>query len=400
MISSAQTFQNLVPNGSFETYTQCPSIGGQAFAAVPWTAPVCNSSDYFNACSSQYNVPSYAGVGNPYYYLVAKDGNAYEGIFLCKEPGYREYLQVKLTDTLKAGKCYYVEFFAVSGQLTKYNANNAAASLSSGSNAIVTSTVTNGGCSQLTLTPHIVRYGNPVIKDTINWQQIAGLYTATGNEAFITIGNFLDDSQTDTVNMYPPGTTPYYIVPNAYIFVDAVSVFSINPTGNLPWSYRDTTIIIGDSVYIGNYMGGNFNPPNWYTISGSYLATKPGIYVKPATTSSYVVQYTVCGTPRADTVEVKVVTGTGLIANELKKMEFTVFPNPAQNEIQIEFVSETNFIKPKQIIITDVLGRVVKTISVQNRKQNISIAELNSGCYNLQFQNEQGLKITKKLVKE
>src|SRR5688572_17362556 len=57
----SQTFQNLVPNGSFETYTQCPNNSSQIYFATPWKGPTTNSSDYQNACSPGQNVPYYAG---------------------------------------------------------------------------------------------------------------------------------------------------------------------------------------------------------------------------------------------------------------------------------------------------------------------------------------------------
>jgi hypothetical protein len=240
-------------------------------------------------------------------------------------------------------------------------------------------------------------YGNPVIIDTCKWRQVAGLYTANGSEDYITIGNFKNDANTDTVPMYLWGHGPVTAAPNAYILIDAVSVFSINPTGSLPWSYRDTTIIIGDSVYIGNQMGGNFDP-EWYTISGNYIATNAGIYVKPATTSSYVVQYTVCGTPRADTVEVKVVSGLGVLTNGLRESEFKLYPNPAKNEIEIEFISEPGILKPKKVQINNVVGKEMKSLVIGNRKQKIDVSDLDNGVYFLIIRNNQNETITKKMV--
>ena len=349
-LSKSQTFQNLVPNGSFENYTQCPNLGGQAYfaapwigKAAPWSGPSSNSTDYFNSCSPTHNVPYYAGVSNPYYSLNAKHGNAYIGLYLFLKPTYREYAQVQLSSMLELGKCYYVEFYAVSGQYIKYSSNNASACLSSTLNVVTTGSI-------LSLPTHITRYNNDVIKDTINWQQVAGLYTAAGDETHITIGNFRPNSQTDTINMYPVGSNPYYTYPAAYIFVDAVSVYSINPNGALPWSYRDTTILIGDSVYIGNHMGGNLNP-KWYTIGGNFIAQNAGIYVKPAVTSEYVVQYTVCGVPRADTVKVTLSNGTGVSKKLYEKNDIKIYPNPAQNELVIEFSNENSLKRPKEITI-------------------------------------------------
>src|SRR5665213_2039907 len=86
--------QNLVPNYSFEVYDTCPYHSNQIFFAPPWQGVTTNSTDYFNACSSVYGVPT-AGLGDWQY---ARTGNAYAGIIVINSFGanYREYLQVKL----------------------------------------------------------------------------------------------------------------------------------------------------------------------------------------------------------------------------------------------------------------------------------------------------------------
>ncbi|MFO0357873.1 MAG: T9SS type A sorting domain-containing protein [Sphingobacteriaceae bacterium] len=389
----AQTFQNLVPNGSFETYTNCPTNAGQIFYASPWTGPNCNSSDYFNACSSSLNVPHYAGIAASYpYFLNAKQGQAYAGIALYQQSEYREYIQVNLSNTLLNGFCYYIEFYAANIQFNKYCSNNLALSFSSTQQSVSSSS----SCTLMNLLPSITQYGNPIIKDTVKWTKISGIYKSNGIESYLAIGNFLPDSQLDTLNLYPPGSTPYYTIPNAYVFIDAVSVFSINPSGNLPWQYRDTTIVQGDSVYIGNTMGGNFNP-QWFTIGGSYIAANAGIYVKPATTSSYVVNYTVCGTPRSDTLEVKVVTDIKVKENELNKPDFKLFPNPATDLIEIE-MDKQYFLKPMELHIKDVLGRTVITVSLTSHKQIVHLHEFNNGVYLLTLTNANGATTTKKII--
>jgi hypothetical protein len=388
---NAQTFQNLVPNGSFETFTNCPYNNAQIQFAVPWTGPTVNGSDYFNACSNSYNVPYYFGLSNTYLaYLEAKDGNAYAGIYTFQIGGYREYIECKLVDSFIVGQCYYVEFFATSGQYIKYRSNNIAASFSDFSFISYSST-------PIPLPQYITNFGNEVLKDTVKWEKISGLYKAVSNNKYIIIGNFKNDSQTDTINNYTSSQNQYYTSSDAYVLIDAVSVFSINPTGTLPWQYRDTTIVQGDSVYIGNTMGGDFNP-QWFSINGNYIATNAGIYVKPAATTSYVVNYTVCGTPRSDTVEVKVVTDIKVLEFEKNKNAFKLFPNPAQNELEI--VYDFEFIKPHQVLITDILGREVKTFKLVSKKQKLSLNELPSGVYYLTIDSPDGNKLTRKLIKE
>ena len=80
----------------------CPNGSGQIYNAIPWTGVTTNSSDYYNSCSTYFNVPYYGGIGSTYpRYLNAKDGLAYGGIFVYQPSNYREYLQVPLVDTLQ-----------------------------------------------------------------------------------------------------------------------------------------------------------------------------------------------------------------------------------------------------------------------------------------------------------
>src|SRR5690349_10422261 len=76
--SASQSFQSLVINGSFETYTQCPTNNlSKVRYAPPWTGPTTDDTPYLNSCSTKWNVPYYAGINNSYYYLLAKEGSAY-----------------------------------------------------------------------------------------------------------------------------------------------------------------------------------------------------------------------------------------------------------------------------------------------------------------------------------
>lgn len=82
------------------------------------------------------------------------------------------------------------------------------------------------------------------------------------------------------------------------------------------------------------------------------------------------------------------------------KNNFSFFPNPASNQLTIEYNNEADFTKPKELKLIDVLGRVVKTLTIEIKTQKINIEELPNGVYYLQLQTQNGLSITKKLVKE
>jgi hypothetical protein len=388
----AQTFQNLVPNGSFETFTQCP-VGPISFAP-PWTGPTTNSTDYFNACSLNANVPYYGGINSFYpYYLNAKSGKAYAGMHVYNSQNYREYAQVELIDTLKNGSCYFVEFHCALCQNCVLGINNIAANMSYTN---YPNNLPNPGVL-INIPNHISDYNNSILKDTVKWVKISGIYKASGVEKFMIIGNFKSDSNTDTIRIYKLGTGPIGFANFSYIFIDAVSVFSINPNGNLPWSYRDTTIIKGDSVYIGNKMGGlNFHP-KWYDMNGNYLATNAGITVRPINTSSYVIQYTICGVQRADTIEVKVLPDVGFSELSQMQAELNLYPIPATNELHLTYENNGLFKSFDKIEIINHFGQSMlkEAIYFKDKKVKIKTDQLPDGIYLLRLLSGEALSISK-----
>ena len=212
--------QNLVPNGNFESYSSCPTGQGQTNFVTPWHDPTGATSDYFNACapvSSFVNVPD----GTMGFWQYANSGAGYVGLQAIQNVGseYREYIQVKLTDSLDSGECYKIIFYTNLLNRVKKGCNNIGAYLSQ-------TAITTAAPNVLNFTPQILLPGNPVITDTVNWVKISGLYYATGGEKYITIGNFNDDSS--TVTQIIDVASPYDV---AYYYIDDVSVLVCTDTG-------------------------------------------------------------------------------------------------------------------------------------------------------------------------
>jgi len=307
-------------------------------------------------------------------------------------------VQVKLLDTMRSGYCYYVEFYAANMQWVRYKTNNISACLTSFSlqtNLVAAGIIPN-------IQPHITNYDNPVLEDTVKWNKISGIYEAVGTEQYITIGNFKDNANTDTVKIYPVGwPNNFFMGAVSEIFIDAVSIYSINPTGALPWSYRDTTINKGDSVFIGNKMGGlNFHP-QWFTENGTYIKTNAGITVSPTVTTKYVVQYTLCGVQRTDTVKVTV-PGDDDVAIEkfqLLNEELKIYPNPADDVLNIECKSVKNN-KKLVLIILNSLGEIIREeeIVFKENAARIKTIDLLNGVYFLQLKGKEGTASRKFLI--
>ena len=212
---------NLVPNGSFEDTVACPWTDGQINYAVGWFKPTPASSDLIHSCN--FAVPQ-----NFFGYQNAKTGNAYAGFYTyhplwSPDSSYREYICVKLTDSLVAGKKYDVEFY-VSRSDSSHYATILGAYLSSDS-------LTSNSATNLPYIPQLEEAS--VIIEKSLWVKLSYKYTATGGEKYLTIGNFRDDFLSDTVNTNDGGLSgPDYSA--AYYFIDDIAIT------------EDTTVGISD----------------------------------------------------------------------------------------------------------------------------------------------------------
>ncbi len=63
--------------------------------------------------------------------------------------------------------------------------------------------------------------------------------------------------------------------------------------------------------------------------------------------------------------------------NEIKQAEIKVYPSPAEKYIYVDFDSRNG----SDIIITNILGQVVKDISFEGTRTSIDVADLKSGIY-------------------
>lgn len=353
--------QNLVPNYSFETYTACPTASGQIGYAPPWYG---YSVDYMNACapSTGLSVPYIGGIFQQY----ARTGNAFAA-FWAGDPTsgtYREYVQMQLSDTLISGKCYYIEFYLSFLNGGRFAVNNIGAHFSS-------STFTTNG-SLLSIPAHILKFGNPVIKDTLSWVQVAGLFSSTGIESYLTIGNFFDDANT----VYQTDTNGYISSP--YYYIDDVSVVPTDSLNMPAYAGPDTTIAQGDSVFIGQEIS-NLNC-NWYVLGGSQIATNiSGIFVTPTVTTTYVVEQNLCGAITYDSVKVTV-DPIG-VHEHAKNGKLRVYPNPTSGELFIRYPGARSL----SIEIYDLSGRLLKNEVLPAEKGAVKLElNLKNGTYLLQ----------------
>ena len=201
LMSFATKAQNLVPNPSFETYTQCPPSNGNFMGGPmdcpPWFA--LSSANWFHVCGD----PMYFGVPyNIWGYQYAHTGVAYAGGYF-HEP--HEYVQAPLLQTLEAGVCYKVGCWM--------NLSNE----SCGADHVGILLSDSPGYFPAGSIPQVDWQGE-FFSDTVNWFFVWDFITAVGNESYINIGNFYTTFQTE---FDPSCTNP---IPFAYYYIDDVIV--------------------------------------------------------------------------------------------------------------------------------------------------------------------------------
>jgi OmpA-OmpF porin, OOP family len=232
---------NRIINGGFEMYDSCPNIPGQvANPQVPhskgWTVPTNGTSDYFNSCSlisSSVNVPF-----NTFDYQLAFEGNAYTGFFALEEQNYREYIQTKFSRPMIRGNQYEIRFRVSLAASSTRAISSLGAFLSDYQIQDYTTE------ANLHVIPQIENPAGNYLDDSIGWTLISGIYTALGNEQYITIGNFRDSAGTDA---NPPG---YRVV---YYFIDDVQVISLSDEQLLPNVFTPNGDGINDYISFSDF---------------------------------------------------------------------------------------------------------------------------------------------------
>jgi hypothetical protein len=218
--------QNLVPNPSFEDTVYCPGSISDYNAVKFWFNPTLHSPDYFHACSDSLN-PFSSNVPNNFFgFQHAKDGFGYMGIGVALYNDTREYFSVKLIEPLVAGKQYCVSFYVSLADSVYYATDKIGAYLS-------TDSIWANHFNALSFIPQISNPSGSFITDKSNWTLISGDFIAVGGEEYLTIGNFYNDSNTDTLAVVPYSSmsTPNYS--GAYYYLDVVSVEDCDTTTSI-----------------------------------------------------------------------------------------------------------------------------------------------------------------------
>lgn len=259
---------NLIPNPSFEDIISCPDVNyGLLDLALFWNKAL-STPDIFNACSLSEN----GGVpfNNTNCYQPARSGNGYAGIGnYYTIPRTTEYMEVKLKEKLINGKQYFILFY-----VSPRNCADPEICYSDGMGLAFSDTLYQEdvivGAEQIPpFTPTIQNPLGNILKDTLNWIEISGCYTAKGTEQYAIIGNFRSSANTQSEGCV--GVT------GSYYYIDDAGVFEYDPLPDTLILCSGETRTIGESFLNASYFWNTGATDSTLTIN------KEGQYIVNAT---------------------------------------------------------------------------------------------------------------------
>jgi hypothetical protein len=292
----------------------------------------------------------------------------------CLNPS-RFYARNVLQHSLMAGKTYCAKFWVVATNNSPLGVSNIG--IYFGGNEL--DTIKYSTIPITYLTPQIKNGPSNFISDTLNWTAISGTFVATGAEKYMVIGNFDPMNQTNSVVINSWGNASWEA-----IYVDDVSLFDVDlPADAGP----DKTCIPGDSVFIGRTPDVEIDEScQWYQLpdTSTPIATVAGLYVKPVTTTTYVVRQQLwCSGVKWDTV---VVYEDHVNLKEISLLNrIEVYPSPVSDYLKIKTSAS---LQDEEITISVVnhLGQVLSSANLSlPGETSITVADLPQGVYSVRL---------------
>ncbi|MGD1947767.1 MAG: OmpA family protein [Croceivirga sp.] len=218
VLSFCLSAQNLIKNPSFEEYLECPNALGTFGSQVKyWSIPTQGSTDYFNTCSKVMSAPeNFNGMQYP------KAGEAYTGLYFYAPGDYREYIQAELTQTLREGQKYQLQFYVSLAEGSDFAIKDFGVALSYKKLNIDTKKELSKGRLFRTKGNRFqvleINHSN-FHEDKSIWLKVAIEFVAKGFEKYIILGNLRSNEGTRKVQTKRRETKK-----GAYYYIDMVSL--------------------------------------------------------------------------------------------------------------------------------------------------------------------------------
>lgn len=232
--------QNLISNGGFEEYSECPTDISQIDLAIGWEN-LGISVDYFNSCCATQHVDVPLNVMG---YQFAANGEAYAGLGTyfqdCKE-----YMQTQLDQPLVPGILTHLSMKVAAGGFgwgditSPQRASDRVGMRFSMEPRLP---FTYYGQFEVNEAP---LFATTIVDDTAGWVLISGSFYPDSAYAFLQIGNFFEDDSTDAVILDQTGDSPC-----AYVFVDDICVAQSEGVCDLAFGLQPALEAIPDVHFV------------------------------------------------------------------------------------------------------------------------------------------------------
>ncbi|RYE25092.1 MAG: T9SS type A sorting domain-containing protein [Sphingobacteriales bacterium] len=275
--------QNLLSNGNFEYYVNCPASFTTGLSeAFPWYPFSSATPDLFNSCApATFNVPNaFAG------YQYAASGNGYAGGYAFTDPtdpsSWKELIATPIP-ALSIGAAYEISMSVNLANSSGWGVDDMGAFF-----------IANGPTSYLASgplgnTPQVNFKSYGAITDTQGWVRITKTFIADSAYTTMALGCFSDGpSMTSKVSAGSGGSYCYYYIDS--VVLKLASGININYTGNdlcagqsitVPYTLNNVTFGTGNTftAQLSNATGSFASPVNigsvTSTTAGSITATIP-----------------------------------------------------------------------------------------------------------------------------
>lgn len=210
-------------------------LGAIELVQTGLSSPTEIKADVFSKSGSgDVGVPTNVlGVEDP---MKETGGSNYAGIYVYK-PGKsaveRSYITIpimkgKQQQTLRKGITYCIEFSVSLAESSKFATNNLAAYLTKEKPG-------NGETGPIYSSERVMKgQGNKIVSGFFGWEKICNIYTAKGDEKFITIGNFDKNEATQFTTVKKPKDSEVDQLAHAYYYIDEVIISSVSKPEECP----------------------------------------------------------------------------------------------------------------------------------------------------------------------
>ncbi|MDG2506034.1 MAG: OmpA family protein [Crocinitomicaceae bacterium] len=187
------------------------------------SSPTENAADLFQkGAGNEFGVPNNV-FGNE---MTAENGGSLYAGFVAYRPGressLRSYITIpflkgKANESLRKDRMYCIQFDVSLAESSKFACNNVGAYL--------TKEAPSTPSGIINASENIIRgKHNRIHQGFFGWDKVCQIYTAKGDEKFITIGNFDANSATKYITVKKPKSSDVEALKHAYYYVDNVTV--------------------------------------------------------------------------------------------------------------------------------------------------------------------------------